>query len=183
MVKVINEQVRRFSEEIDQCVVHRPDGQVQVDLGAIASLVRNDGDVAHRQIELYCAYAAGSPSYLKTAALLAVACAVELGDPKPLRRVEDRAVFLGAEDVLLDLEQEVGLQQDCPSRQAAVAWWAAQPDGTVAVCDGCGDGLPRGDGYVLDSSRWLFGGLQVDLGEVLLCSRCYLRKRRGGSDG
>ncbi len=184
MVRMSNEQILRFHEELDQYVVYRPDGRTQVDLRAIASLVRNDGDAARRVIELYCAAAAGSPNLLKLAALLAGACAVELDDPEPLRQVEGRAASLGAADVLRDMEQEAGLQQDSSPRQAAEAWWAEQPDGTVALCDGCGDGLARGQGYVLDSLKeHLFLDVWIDHGDVLLCSRCYLRQRRGvGSD-
>ncbi|WP_405467239.1 hypothetical protein [Streptomyces canus] len=183
MVRVSNEQMHRFSEELDQCVIYRPDGRTQVDLRAIVSLVRNDRDTARRVIELHCAIAAGSPNYLKMAALLAGALAVELDDPEPLRQVEARAASLGAEDVLLDMEQEVGLQQDSSPRQAAAAWWAEQPDGTLALCAGCGDGLARGQGYALDSlQEHLVADTWIDLGEVLLCSRCYLRRRRGVSD-
>lgn len=94
--EVSNEELDRFQKSLDACFERLGSGKLGISATKLREVVRQQKHAAYRYVELHLVAAAGQPGYLQPATLVATAIRVEFGDDEPTRRVQERAVELGA---------------------------------------------------------------------------------------
>lgn len=185
----MNEGLRNFDRQIDVCITEAGGRGLRLDLAAVERLVRGDPQSALSYIERQCRLAASQPIYLQTALVVAEAYLVAFADPAAVQRVRERAASLFADDLfdagwtVYDRVEEAAAEP--PERERARQWWRDQPFHRAALCDDCGEPIPRGDGYLTEGrTETLWFGSIMRCGPDLLCRRCFHRPRRlGVTDG
>lgn len=75
------------------------------------------------------------------------------------------------------------IDRDCgqccrpPERARAREFWATRTSPDPALCDTCGKVLARGDGYLETGRRDRSLGIEIELGDELVCERCFNVRR------
>jgi hypothetical protein len=178
-----------FDDKFDACMTEIPDAGIAIDLEKVTELVRSEPQAANTFIQRQCRLAASQPRYLQSALVVAEAYRTLFADDSLVKQVTSRATALFAEEVLdefIHLSSPELSRPEPPEREQARQWWHRQPGGFRAICDQCREPLPRGDGYAVAGREVNFGASRIDLGEELLCRRCFnhwtrlgKRKRHG----